>query len=226
MYYDLIASLPHLPYFTRAEHSPITRLRLDQRLRLLRPAHAGQLAWAEALIRWRPDRLLGRTDAMFVAEYSRLKSQPLDSRLREYLDFRMEQQTILAALRRRQAGLGSPDEDWGVAPRLRSIRRCWDQPDFRLAALHPWLSQARDLLAAGDAQGLDQLLMGVAWRRLDQCAEQGMFAFAAVFAYVFKWDILQGWLACDADEGKTRFRDLIDKVTHKRGQDPCVSFAG
>jgi hypothetical protein len=214
MYYDLIASLPHLPHFTRASHSPITRLRLDQRLRSLRPAHADQLARAEGLVRWSPDLLLGQSDAMFVAEYSRLKGESLDSRLREYLEFRMEQQTLVAALRRRLVGLGVPEESWGVAPRVRSIRRCWDQPDFRLGALHPWLPQARDLLAAGDARQLEQLLMGAAWRRLDQCAEQGMFAFAAVFAFVFKWDMLQTWLACDADQGKNRFRDLIDKVTH------------
>jgi hypothetical protein len=69
-------------------------------------------------------------------------------------------------------------------------------------------------LAVGDARGLERLLMGVAWRRLEHCAEHGMFAFAAVFAYVFKWDMLQAWLACDADQGKSRFRDLVDKVTH------------
>ncbi len=47
MYYDLVASLPHLPHFERAERLPITRLRLDQRLRLLKPAHADQLARAQ-----------------------------------------------------------------------------------------------------------------------------------------------------------------------------------
>jgi hypothetical protein len=214
MYYDLIASLPYLPHFERADRLPVTRLRLEQRLRLLRPGHAGQLAAAEALVRWRPDSLLGRNDAAFVAQYARLKGESLDARLRDYVEFRMEQQTIVAALRRKQVGFGLPEESWGVAPRVQSIRRCWDQPDFRLAAVHPWLPQARELLGAGDARGLERLLMGVAWRRLDQCAEQGMFAFAAVFAYVFKWDMLQAWLACDADQGKSRFRDLVDKVTH------------
>ncbi len=56
--------------------------------------------------------------------------------------------------------------------------------------------------------------MDVAWRWLDRCAEQNTFSFEAVFSYVFKWDMLRAWLACDADKGKTRFKDLIDKVTH------------
>ena len=66
----------------------------------------------------------------------------------------------------------------------------------------------------GDARGLERLLMDVAWRRLSRHAEQNTFSFEAVFAYFFKWDILQAWLSCDADQGKTRFRDLVDKVTH------------
>jgi hypothetical protein len=33
-------------------------------------------------------------------------------------------------------------------------------------------------------------------------------------AYVFQWDMLQAWLACDPLRAKTRFTELIDKVTH------------
>lgn len=216
MYYELIASLPYLPYFERAEWLPITRLRLGQRLRLLKPGHAGQLARARSLVSWRSDRLLGRTDAEIRAEYGALMAAPLERPLREYVEFRMNQQTLLAALRRKQEGLELPQQraPWGVGPWVRYVRTHWGEQDFRLAHLYPWLPQARDLLAAGDARGLERLLMAGAWRRLDRYAEQSMFGFQAVFSYFFKWDILQAWLACDAEKGKTRFRDLIDQVTH------------
>ncbi len=216
MYYDLVASLPHLPHFERAERLPITRLRLLQRLRLLTPEHADQLARAQSLVRWRPDRLLGNTDATQAADYAALMASPLERPLREYVARRMDQQTLLAALRRKEDDGGRPvgTTPWGVGPWVHHVQRHWDEPDFRLALLHPWLPQARGLLAAGDARGLERLLMDVAWRWLDRCAEQNMFSFEAVFSYFFKWDILQAWLACDADKGKTRFRDLIDKVTH------------
>ena len=216
MYYDLVASLPHLPYFERAERLPITRLRLDQRLRLLKPAHAHQLARAQSLVRWRPDRLLGKTDAAHAAEYAALMASPLERPLREYVAFRMDQQTLLAALRRKRDDLGLPEgaAPWGAGPWVRHVRQHWDQPDFRLTLLYPWLPQAGDFLAAGDARGLERLLMDVAWRRLDRHAEQNTFGFEAVFSYFFKWDILRAWLACDAEKGKSRFRDLIHQVTH------------
>ncbi|MCR4415666.1 MAG: DUF2764 domain-containing protein [Thermoguttaceae bacterium] len=215
MYYDLVASLPFLPYFERADRLPITRLRLDQRLRLLKPAHAEQLARAHSLVRWRPDRLLGTADAAQVKEYAAVMASPLDRPLREYVAFRMSQQTLVAALRRKREGSASLDGTaWGAGPWVRHVQRHWDEPDFRLARVVPWLLQARDLLAASDARGLERLLMDVAWRWLDRCAQQNTFSFEAVFSYFFKWDILRAWLACDANKGKTRFRDLIDKVTH------------
>ena len=79
MYYDLVASLPYLPHFERAERLPITRLRLDQRLRLLKPAHADQLARAQSLVRWRPERLLGTTDAARIKQYAALSTAHLRS---------------------------------------------------------------------------------------------------------------------------------------------------
>ena len=107
MYYDLIASLPHLPYFQRAERSPITRLRLDQRLRLLRPVHADQLARRRTLVGWRPDRLLGKSDAAYVAEYAALLALPVERPLEEYVAFRMDQRMLVAALRWKPGGHAS-----------------------------------------------------------------------------------------------------------------------
>jgi len=216
MYYDLVASLPRLPHFEQAERLPITRLRLGERLRLLRPAHAEQLARAHRLVRWRPESLLGKTDAAQAAEYAALMQAPLERPLRDYVALRVDQQTLLAALRRKRDGLGLPEgaSPWGVGRWVHRIGQHWDQPHFRLAVLCPWLPQAGELLAAGDARGLERLLMHVAWRWLDRCGEQNTFSFAAVFSYCFKWDILRAWLACDAEKAKTRFRDLIDQVTH------------
>lgn len=216
MYYDLIASLPHLPHFEQAQWLPITPLRLNQRLRLLNPEHAEQLARTRPVVLWRPERLLMRSDAALVNEYTALMDAPMESALREYVAFRMDQQTILAALRMKRERQPLPEEGtpWGVGPKVHHIRKYWDEPDLHLAFVSPWIAPARDLLAAGDARGLERMLMDVAWRRLDRCDERGMFSFEAVFAYVFKWDILQAWLAADAEQATVRFRELIDKVTH------------
>lgn len=215
-YYDLIASLPHLPHFEQAEWLPITPLRLNRRLQRLTPAHAGQLARARSLVMWRREHLMSGSDADLINGYAALMDTPLEQPLRDYVMFRMDQQTILAALRWRQAGLPAPEEGvrWGSGARVHQIRTHWDDPDFRLAYVYPWIASARNLLVNGDAIGLERLLMDVTWARLDRHADRHMFRFEAVFAYVFKWDILRAWLAADAEQATVRFRELIDKVTH------------
>lgn len=215
MYYDLVASLPYLPHFERADRLPITRLRLRQRLGRLTPAHADQLLRVRSMIRWRPETWRATTDAAGARDYEALMSSPLDPTLEDYVAFRMDQQTLVAALRRKRDGAAAPESGlrWGVGPRVHDVQTRWDAPDFGLSHVYPWLPQARDLLASGDARGFERLSMNVVWRWLDRCAEWQPFGFEAVFAYAFKWDLLQAWLACDADKGKTRFKDLIDEVT-------------
>jgi hypothetical protein len=216
MYYDLIASLPYLPHFERADRLPITRLRLEQRLRLLRPAHAEQLARARSLVCWRLDASRWKSDAAQVDAYQALVAAPLDTSLKDYVAFRMDQRTLVAASRRKRDGLESLEQAglWGAGPWVRHVQMHWDEPDFGLGHLFPWLPPARDSLAAGDARGLERLLMDVAWRRLNRHAERDTFSFEAVFAYFFKWDILQAWLASDAvvDRVADAMRDVTFEI--------------
>jgi hypothetical protein len=160
--------------------------------------------------------LLGVTDKKIADEYARLMKSTLDPKLHDYIVFRMDLQTLLAALRRRHAGLCLPEgkSTWGVGSQVQSIRRHWEAADFGLLHLYPWLPQARELMLAGDARGLSRLLEGLAWTWLSQCAERNLFSFESVFSYVFKWQIIRAWLTCDADRAQFRFAQLVDQVTH------------
>jgi len=216
MYYDLIASLPHLPHFATAERLPITPLRLQRRLGRLRPDHMDQLDLVRPLVRWRAAQLLSETDSALVARYKRLSDEALDSALQKFVTFRITQQTLLAGLRRKQSGLGPPDQAaaWGTGPRVYQIRKNWNTPYFGLEYRYPWLPEAAERLATGDAVGLEQLLIDLNWRWLTHLAEQDMFSFPAVVAFVLKWDMLRAWLEGDAPRAKVRFTELVDKVTH------------
>jgi hypothetical protein len=216
MYYDLVASLPQMPHFSRAVRLPITKLRLLQRLKRLTPSHAAQLQRASKLVAWRPGRLLNTTDAELVRASAAAMQSELAPPLREYVEFRMNQQTLVAAARRKRAGLDRPEpgSHWGVGERIHLIRKNWNVPNFGLAHIHPWLPKVNDMLNADDALGMERVLVDVTWNRLSRYAEGNSFSFEAVFAYVFKWDLLQAWLACDADRGRIRFTELIDQVTH------------
>ena len=213
-YITLVASLPYLPPFEQAERSPITRLRLDQRLITLESGDALQLAKAEAVASWRMSPAKPKTDKEMVLRCRAAMREISHPALREFIEFRIDQQVILAGLRQRHAGFGSSilEPISGASRRAGFIASHWDDPDFKLAAAYPWIPKARSYLDANDACGLDSLLMGVIWGRLTRIAESNRFGFEAVFAFVFKWDILQAWLARDAVKAKSRFQELIKEV--------------
>jgi hypothetical protein len=216
MYYTLVASLPRLPYFDRADRAPITPLRLEQRLRMLESEDARQLDRARTLAGWRMVSERPKTDAERAAQWHIALQETQNPALREFIEFRMDQQTILSGLRRRHAGLGTHTGDpiWGAGRWVRRIEQHWDDPDFRLASMYPWVPEARACVEGNDAIGLERLLMNIVWRRLSRIAEGNLFGFEAVLAYVFKWDILQAWLVRNAEGGKKRFQELIKGVKH------------
>ena len=213
-YITLVSSLPYLPPFEKAERSPITRLRLEQRLHSLEADDAKQLAIAEALASWRLSLAKPKTDKEMVLRCRVALQTITQPALREFVEFRMDQQTILAGLRQRNAVFESSflERVNGASRWAGFITSHWDDPDFKLAAVYPWIPKARSYLEANDARGLDSLIMNIIWRRLGLIAESNRFGFEAVFAFVFKWDILQAWLARDAEQATSRFQELIKEV--------------
>lgn len=221
LYYMLVASLPRLIPFERVERLPINRQRLEQRLRNLDLDHAEQLAEAQRVVEWR-QQPVGRTDAEAVDLYRRAMSRLTEPTLRSFLAFRMDQRTVMAGLRRRQRGDSAPPagEPWGIRPRADWVRRHWDAPDFGLSGHYPWIDEARRLLEARSALALERLLMNVVWERLGRVADTRPFGFEAVFAFSFKWDIVNRWLSYQAEAAVERFQELVTEGMREYQQQP------
>jgi hypothetical protein len=215
-YYTVVASLPHLPYFANAERLPLSRLRLEQRLRMLDENETRQIYLAERLVGWRPSSTAKfGSGAKAVERINRSLQDISDPVLREFVEYRLDMQTLIAALRIRQSQRSAPNaETWGMGGYVRRIEANWDVPDFHLSHVYPWLLEADRLIVAADAVALDRLLMDVVWRHLSRLADANPFGFEPIVAYVFQWDILQAWLLRDADAAKHHFKKLIDEVKH------------
>jgi hypothetical protein len=214
MYYITIAtSLPHLPYFERAERIPITERALDQRLNMLEAEDKYQLRLATDLLRFGRHVNADEIEKQYHTAIERI-SNP---HLREYVDWCIGSRTAIAALRLKAEGHALPPSiSWGAGRLIRHAERNWDRVNVGLDGLFPWLNETGELFGGGDATVLLRHQLGIEWRRLSQMSDTDPFGFLYVAAYVFKWNILAAWLACDASEATRKFQTLIEEVIGER----------
>jgi len=212
-YYMLMASLPALPHFDLAERLPLNRERLASRQTMLLPEDAALVECASDFLAWFRQHAT-KSDTEMVKSYETMAGIVEKRRLRHLFELPVNLRTVMAGLRRRQGGRGVPKsgEPWGVGPLVSHIERHWDDPDFKLGAVYPWISQVRTYLEKGAALDLEQFIMGLMWDRYSQQVPGGPFGIEALVAYLFKWGILQQWLSYDKDDARKRFDELVGEV--------------
>lgn len=204
-YYTLMTSLPHLPAHFEVERNPITRPRLDERLKMLEPADAAVLEQLVDFLAW--DRQpLDRTDNEVIKRYDHLIVTIANPLVRKMIDERMDIRTIVSGLRRRKAGLSPPS---GVGRLVGHIRRNWKHPEFNLQGRHPWIGEFSQLTKSGEAAEAERLLFSVTWKHWSRLAESYYFSFEAVLLYVARWSIVERWTSRDVSAGRRRFEQLI-----------------
>lgn len=212
-YYTLVASLPHLPRFDKADRLPITRERLIERLKMLDPEDYRLAEIAAEFISWRRQSV-GRTDANVVSIYN----QGLASKLLQPLfELSVNQKTIITALRLRAKGL-SPREVWGVGSLVSHIAHNWDKPFFKLQSTYPWIVQASTYLQEGELLKLEYLLANLVWNKLDFLLIKKPFGFEVVIAYLLKWDILRQWLSYNTEKAQVRFNELVTETINENSE--------
>jgi hypothetical protein len=211
-YTMLMTSLPHHVSLFASTETPLGRIKLQNRLRMLDAEDAEQLRLIVEAVRW---RLLQKSenDAAALATANRnlpLIESPL---LRHIVRERLELRTVVAALRRRQRGDPSPgpQEQWGFGRWVPVIRANWADPAFRLESAYRWLPDANRLLRDGDALGLERLLLGTLWDQLGQASQFHFFDFEAVVIYVLRWDLIARWTSYNAQKATRRFAELMDE---------------
>jgi hypothetical protein len=209
-YAMLISSLPYRASLFDAKRAPLSRIRLRQRQRLLDEADRACLRTLANLLEWSRQGI-ERSDEAIIAD-AKAELPKLDNEFaRELAIWRLEFRTVVAALRRRHRGQAAPSrrDGWGYGRWLAHIRCHWNEPQFGLERLYPWLSEARTMLEAGDALGLERLLLNAVWEHLDRVANGHHFDFEAVLIYSMRWDLIARWTACHGDEAMARFDEMV-----------------
>jgi Protein of unknown function (DUF2764) len=210
-YAMLISSLPYHGVLFGARQTPLSRIRLQQRLSLLEPADAACLQSIAGLLSWSH---LGRErrDEAIIGHARAVIPTLVNTFVRDLVIWRLELQTVMAAMRRRQRGQAAPHahESWGYGRWLTHLCKYWNEPHFRLERVFPWLPEARTLLESGDTLGLERLLIGIGWEHLERLSDGHHFDFEAVLIYTQRWDLIARWTCYNGEAALTRFDEMVE----------------
>ncbi|MEH6636783.1 MAG: DUF2764 family protein [Halioglobus sp.] len=209
-YIDLLASLPYLadPFVHR--RPPISEVQLQVRLTMLDLQDRSTITKLSHTFYW--GRLeLKDSDEAIVRSAQRLTQDFKPADMREWLCWRMEFRTVVAALRRRDAKEDVPPAHslWGFGRCVHQIERNWSHPSFRLEGRYPWLTQARELLETGQSYELERLLLSMVWNYFARQVPDEPYSLSAVWLYLSKWDLVERWCSYNAEQAKTRFDGLV-----------------
>ena len=209
-YHMLVSSLPALPPRFDVDRLPITFERLQGRLRMLEPEDAEEIERMLAVLRW------GRqfeepSDIAVVQRYDALMHDITHPLVRDILEYGMDARMIAVALRCRRRGLALPTV--GVGQWFDHIRHNFNQSDFKLGQVFPWIPEAERLLTQGDLLSLyRQYVLGATWTYLKKRAEDYYFSFEAVVLYIARWDIIRHWQQLQAERGRAMFETLVTEA--------------
>jgi hypothetical protein len=211
-YVMLISSLPRPEALFLSKRPPLSRLKLEQRLRMLVPEDLAVIRLGEQVLDW---ALLsaGDSDEQIVA-HARATIEKIDNEtVRLMIRDRLEIRTCVAALRRRYRGQPAPPADsrWGFGRWVRHIARNWSEPGFRLDRVFPWLVEADRLLRSGETMKLQRLVLEQVWKAVNRYGAAHEFDFEAVCVYVLKWSIVDRWVRADAEAAVARFEKLVQE---------------
>ena len=223
-YVLLLSSLPRLNALFLAKQPPLSRLKLERRLKLLEPEDRESLCLVEHAFDWR--QLTMSTSDADVIERGRHAISTIKSRaLRNIVRNRLELRTVIAALRRRALGEGPPagTTPWGFGRWLGRIRRYWTDPGFRLDGVYPWIREADRLITTKDIVALERMILLEAHRLLQRQAQRHIFDLEAVVIYVLKWNIVDRWARANGEAAARRFDDLVSAGLGTYG---ALSFEG
>jgi hypothetical protein len=210
-YYTLVASLPHLVRYDRAQNLPISRERLYGRLSQLAGADRAEVDLAGALLEW-ARQPFEETGPRLQAAYRRFQAESQNATLRAFVEEVLTQRSLLAALRWRRQRKTQPATGvfMGVGTSVDQWRKHWEHPTF--GSTQPWVATAQKALDQGDAAGLLRLVLEQNWQRAERLQAGRQFQLENVFAYLFKWHITNGWLAHNADQARKRFEEMVQEV--------------
>lgn len=209
-YTDLICSLPACQDLFAAKITPVSRIQLEKRLRVLDDEDYNDIQLLGGFLDWF-GHPLDRSDTELLTivreKYSELSSESI----KHYVDWRFEFRTLIAALRQKhRGGKFTGDMLWGYGRWVRHIEKHWNEKYFALEKIYPWFIDVERMLVREQALELESFILHYVWRWLEKESFGHEFDLEAVAIYRMRWDLVARWTSYTKEPAQQRFSHLLD----------------
>lgn len=209
-YTALLCSLPACQELFSAKFTPISRIQLDTRLRVMDEADHQDIELLGEILDWFRHPLI-RTDAELLTLAEKKRQQINSPSVVDYLDWRLEFRTLISAMRQKHRGLTfDANEKWGYGPWVLHVNRHWNENYFGLEKIFPWLVDIARLLESEQAMELERYTLRHVWQWLEKEAFGHEFDLEAVVIYRMRWDLVARWTSYVKEPAQLRFASLLD----------------
>ncbi len=208
-YTTLICSLPAYESLLESKQPPISRIQLNNRLKLLDTDDASDLDILNKGLDWHCYSV-ERSDEDFLQFINHNMPNIKSDFIKKLLIWRLELRAIVALLRRRYNGdQFKQAKTSGYGRWLPIAKRHWEEPGLGLEKLFPWVLNVQKHLASGDCMALEQCIFSQVWSWLDKKALGHEFDFPAVAIYCMRWSMLARWTANDKTQSMIKFKQMV-----------------
>lgn len=213
-YATLICSLPAYDSLFASRNTPLSRIQLERRLKLLDEDDAHDLTILGEILDWFRHPL-DRSDEELLSIIKVLSAQILSSSIRYYIEWRIEFRILIAALRQKHRGRRFAESSewqgsWLGSRWVSYIVKHWNEPVFGLEKALPWLTEIKPLLESEQAEELEKHILMQVWRWLEKESFGHEFDLEAVAIYRMRWDLVARWTSYKKEAAEEKFTQFID----------------
>ena len=90
------------------------------------------------------------------------------------------------------------------------LKKHWQEKDFGIGHLLPWVIDANTLIEQNDTLELEKYMLDLVWRHYARMGRDHYFDFAAVVIYVLRWDVINRWCNYNRELASARFEELVN----------------
>jgi hypothetical protein len=211
-YFTLITSLPRHDRQFKVKQTPLSRIQLEKRLKLLTQAEQHCLNDLVHLV-WTSWFALDLPISVTLTKMKTLlalRNPFMDDIVHWFLDIR----SLFVALRLRKVQSSpptNPQDYWYTRWSMRLLTN-WDKPDFGLRYVYPWLMDVNTKFSNNDTDDVEDILLTQIWHHLNVIEAKHYFDFEALMIYLLRWNIVNYWSQFNKAKARQRIMALSDQM--------------